>query len=114
MPASFDGALLVDNFDIAVTGQLPIIRPSPNNLFSKVTPRPERFLASSAGGCGYFLLTADEIRQNTGAPLRRQQLTAGPHPRTADATPIDLRAIKAPIVVVASHGELHHPDRSRP
>jgi pimeloyl-ACP methyl ester carboxylesterase len=97
----FDGAYLVENFE----------KLNPANtlwsryykLWSKVDSEAERFLEFERWWGGYFRMTGSEIEtivENlfVGNRLARGEVMDG-------NTRIDLRAISAPIVVFASHGD---------
>ena len=99
---TFDGVHLVDNFEQLNPANKHLGKPY--NLYSKIDTEVERYLGFERWWGGHFLLTAEEIRAITGELFVGNKLTAG-RILAADGTPIDLRAIKAPIVVVASHGD---------
>lgn len=98
----FDGAHLVSNFenlDPANTFWKKYY-----NLYSKIDTEPARFLGFETWWGGYFLMNREEIEQIVsdlfiGNKLSRQQIMS------AEGRPIDLRNIRSPIVVFASHGD---------
>jgi hypothetical protein len=97
-----DGAYLVENFENLNPANTHIGKPY--NLYSKIDTEVERYLGFERWWGGHFLLTAEEIRAITGELFVGNKLTAG-RILAPDGTPIDLRRIKAPIVVVCSHGD---------
>ncbi len=98
----FDGANLVTNFENLNPANTLIGKPY--NLYSKVDTEAERFLGFERWWGGYFLLTRDEIIELTSELFVGNKLAAGKI-IASDGTPIDLRAIRAPIVVIASKGD---------
>ena len=99
---TFDGVHLVDNFEKLNPADKHLGKPY--NLYSKIDTEAERYLGFERWWGGHFLLTAEEIRAITGELFVGNKLTAG-RIIAPDGTPIDLRQIRAPIVVVASHGD---------
>ncbi len=98
----FDGAWLVTNFE-----QL-----NPANtywkklydVYDRADTEGPRFLAFERWWGGHFLLNTEEIRAIVGELFVGNKLTAG-RIVTHAGKPIDLRRIKAPIVVLCSHGD---------
>ena len=97
-----DGAHLVENFENLNPANTHIGKPY--GLYAKIDTEVERFLGFERWWGGYFLLTAEEIRQITGDLFVGNKLTAG-RILAHDGTPLDLRRIRAPIVVVCSQGD---------
>jgi hypothetical protein len=97
-----DGAYLVENFENQNPANTHIGKPY--NLYSKIDTEVQRFLDFERWWGGHFLLTAEEMRAITGELFVGNKLTAG-RILAQDGTPLDLRRIKAPIVVVCSHGD---------
>lgn len=99
---TFDGANLVANFENLNPANSLIGKPY--NLYSKVDTEEERFLGFERWWGGYFLLTKAEIMELTSELFVGNKLAQG-RMVTTDGTPIDLRAIRAPIVVICSEGD---------
>lgn len=99
---TFDGVSLVSNFEALNPANALIGKPY--NLYAKVDTEAERYLGFERWWGGYFFMTADEILQITSELFIGNKLTAG-RIIAPNGTPIDLRAIRAPILVVASHGD---------
>jgi len=97
-----DGAHLVENFENLNPANTHIGKPY--GLYAKIDTEAERFLQFERWWGGYFLLTAEEIRQITGDLFVGNKLTKGLI-LAQDGTPLDLRRIRAPIVVVTSQGD---------
>ncbi|WP_260513469.1 DUF3141 domain-containing protein [Stappia sediminis] len=98
----FDGANLVSNFEFLNPANAIIGKPY--NLYSKVDTEAERYLDFERWWSGHFLLTRDEIVELTSELFIGNKLTRG-HIVSRDGTPVDLREIRAPIVVIASEGD---------
>lgn len=98
----FDGSNLVTNFENLNPANTLIGKPY--NLYSKVDTERERFLDFEKWWGGYFLMTKAEMIQLTSELFIGNKL-AGGGIVAADGTPIDLRAIRAPIVVICSEGD---------
>lgn len=98
----FDGAYLVQNFErLNPTNTL---FEKPYRVYERVDTEAERFLAFEKWWSGIFLMNAEEIRFISnelfvGNKLARGELTSPGGQR------IDLRNIRSPIVVLASHGD---------
>ncbi|HSA79358.1 MAG TPA: DUF3141 domain-containing protein, partial [Geminicoccaceae bacterium] len=98
----FDGAYLVQNFE----------KLNPSNtlwgkqykLYSEVDTEEERYLGFEKWWSGYFFTTKEEMRFITDELFVGNKLTRGTI-QTSDRRRIDLRNIRAPIVVVASWGD---------
>lgn len=98
----FDGANLVVNFENLNPANALLEKPY--GLYSKVDTERERFLGFERWWGGYFLMTKAEILEITSELFIGNKLTQGKIV-TNDGTPIDLRAIRAPIVVICSEGD---------
>ncbi|MBA5777563.1 DUF3141 domain-containing protein [Stappia sp. F7233] len=98
----FDGANLVSNFEFLNPANALIGKPY--NLYSKVDTEADRYLGFERWWSGHFLLTRDEILELTSELFIGNKLTRG---RLVDRSgdPVDLREIRAPIVVIASEGD---------
>ena len=98
----FDGAWLVTNFEQ--------LNPSNTfwsklyNVYANADTEGPRFLDFERWWGGYFLLNTEEIRAIVNELFVGNKLTKGQIVTTA-GEPIDLRRIKAPIVVICSHGD---------
>jgi hypothetical protein len=98
----FDGVNLVVNFENLNPANTLVGKPY--GLYSKVDTERDRFLGFERWWGGYFLMTKEEMIELTselfiGNKLARGQVLA------ADGAPLDLRAIRAPIVVICSEGD---------
>ncbi|MDT8437918.1 MAG: DUF3141 domain-containing protein [Wenzhouxiangellaceae bacterium] len=98
----FDGAHLVSNFENLNPGHSLIGKPY--RLYANVDEEAERFLEFERWWGGYFLLSREEIVELTSELFVGNKLTQGKI-LADDGSPIDLRAIRAPIVVIASEGD---------
>ena len=97
----FDGAHLVENFEklnpaFAQWGKY-------YNLWSKVDTEAERFLEFERWWGGYFRMTGNEIETIVENLFVGNRLARGTI--VVDGTRLDLRNIKAPVVVFASWGD---------
>jgi len=99
---TFDGAHLVSNFENLNPANTLIGKPY--NLYSKIDTEEERFLGFERWWGGYFLMTKAEIMELTSELFIGNKLARGRMVAT-DGTPLDLRAIRAPIVVICSEGD---------
>lgn len=99
---SFDGAHLVSNFESLNPANSWIGKPY--NLYANVDTEAERFLDFERWWSGYFSLTREEIVGLTSELFIGNKLTRG-EILADDGSPIDLKAIRAPIVVIASEGD---------
>ena len=98
----FDGAYLVENFE----------RLNPANsywsklydLYAKVDTEEERFLDFERWWGGFFLMNAEELAFIVNELFIGNKLTAGGI-QLEDGRRIDVRNIKAPIIVFCSHGD---------
>jgi len=98
----FDGAHLVSNFESLNPANALVGKPY--RLYSNVDTEAQRYLDFERWWGGYFLLTRDEIVGLTSELFIGNKLTQG-RILADDGSPIDLRAIRAPIVVIASEGD---------
>jgi hypothetical protein len=98
----FDGAALVQNFE----NQNPAntLWTKQYNLWSKIDTEPERYLDFEKWWGGHVTLNAEEMQWIVDELFVGNHLAAGDI-RTADGTAIDLRSIRAPIVVFCSKGD---------
>ncbi len=99
---TFDGANLVSNFESLDPANALIGKPY--NLYAHVDTEAERFLDFERWWSGYFLLSREEIVELTSELFIGNKLTQG-RIVADDGAPIDLRNIRAPIVVIASEGD---------
>jgi len=99
---SFDGANLVSNFENLNPANTLVGKPY--RLYANVDTEAERFLDFERWWGGYFLLSREEIVELTSELFIGNKLTQG-RILDDDGAPIDLRAIRAPIVVIASEGD---------
>lgn len=98
----FDGASLVTNFENLDPANT--IWKKPYNLYSNVDTEGERFLTFERWWGGHFLLTKDEIRFITSELFVGNKLALG-EIHGSGGMAVDLRNIRAPIVVFASKGD---------
>lgn len=98
----FDGADLVSNFENLDPANT--LCKKPYNLFSNVDSEAERFLTFERWWGGHFLLTKDEIRFITEELFIGNKLALGGI-QGSGGKQVDLRNIRAPIVVFASKGD---------
>ncbi|MES2192957.1 MAG: DUF3141 domain-containing protein [Pseudomonadota bacterium] len=98
----FDGANLVQNFEQLNPGKTWFRKNF--DLFANVDQEAERFLEFERWWSGFYLMNESEIRWIVENLFVGNKLTRG-EAVLDDGTPIDLKRIKAPIVVFASHGD---------
>jgi pimeloyl-ACP methyl ester carboxylesterase len=98
----FDGAYLVENFENLNPANT--LWTKQYNLYSKIDTEEPRYLGFEKWWGGYFLTTKEEMRAIVDELFVGNKLTKGTI-LTADRRPIDLRNIRAPIVVIASWGD---------
>jgi pimeloyl-ACP methyl ester carboxylesterase/tellurite resistance protein len=98
----FDGAHLVDNFENLNPANT--LWTKQYNLYAKVDTEEPRYLGFEKWWSGYFFTTKEEMRAITDELFVGNKLTKGTI-LTQDLRAIDLRNIKAPIVVIASWGD---------
>jgi pimeloyl-ACP methyl ester carboxylesterase len=98
----FDGAWLVHNFE----NQNPAntLWSKQYNLYSKIDTEEERYLGFEKWWGGHVNLNAEEIQWIVDELFVGNKLAAG-EIRTSDGTAVDLRNIRAPIVVFCSRGD---------
>ncbi len=98
----FDGAWLVQNFE----NQNPAntLWSKQYNLYSKIDTEEERYLGFEKWWGGHVNLNAEEIQWIVDELFVGNKLAAG-EIRTSDGTAVDLRNIRAPIVVFCSRGD---------
>jgi pimeloyl-ACP methyl ester carboxylesterase len=98
----FDGAYLVENFE--KLNPANTLWTKQYNLYSKIDSEEPRYLDFEKWWGGYFLTTKEEMRAIVDELFVGNKLSKGTI-LTADRRPIDLRNIRAPIVVIASWGD---------
>jgi pimeloyl-ACP methyl ester carboxylesterase len=98
----FDGAYLVENFESLNPANT--LWTKQYNLYSKIDSEELRYLGFEKWWGGYFLTSKEEMRAIVDELFVGNKLTKGTI-LTADRRPIDLRNIRAPIVVIASWGD---------
>jgi pimeloyl-ACP methyl ester carboxylesterase len=98
----FDGAHLVSNFENLNPANT--LWTKQYNLYAKVDTEEPRYLGFEKWWSGYFFTTKEEMRAITDELFVGNKLTKGTI-QTKDRRAIDLRNIKAPIVVIASWGD---------
>ena len=98
----FDGAYLVDNFENLNPANT--LWTKQYNLYSKVDTEEPRYLDFEKWWSGYFFLNKEEIQAIVDELFVGNKLRKGTI-LTQDRRTIDLRNIKAPIVVIASWGD---------
>jgi pimeloyl-ACP methyl ester carboxylesterase/tellurite resistance protein len=98
----FDGAHLVANFENLNPANT--LWTKQYNLYSKIDTEEPRYLDFEKWWSGYFFMTKEEIRAIVDELFVGNKLTQGTI-QTRDRRAIDLRNIKAPIVVIASWGD---------
>ncbi|MDA8231188.1 MAG: DUF3141 domain-containing protein [Magnetospirillum sp.] len=98
----FDGALLVDNFEFLDPANT--FWTKPYNLYRNVDTEAERFLGFERWWGGHFLLTKDEIRFIAEELFVGNKLASGAIAGSGGRH-VDLRNIRAPIVIFASKAD---------
>jgi len=98
----FDGANLVSNFENLNPANSLIGKPY--RLYANIDTEAQRYLDFERWWSGYFLLTREEIVELTSELFIGNKLTQG-RILADDGSPVDLRSIRAPIVVIASEGD---------
>lgn len=99
----FDGAYLVNNFDSL---NLPnTYWTKLYNVFAKVDTEPERFLGFERWWGGHYLMNKEEMEWITQNLFVGNHLTSGELTFNNGKTRLDMRNIRAPIVVFASWGD---------
>ncbi len=99
---TFDGVNLVSNFENLNPANT--LWAKQYNLYAKIDTEEERYLGFEKWWTGYFLMTKEEMRAIADELFVGNKLTKG-RILTKDRRAIDLRNIKAPIVVIASWGD---------
>jgi len=99
---TFDGVHLVSNFENLDPANT--LWSKPYNLYSKIDTEEARFLTFERWWGGHFLLTAEEMRFIVDELFVGNKLTKGAIV-SRDRRRMDLKAIRAPIVVIASWGD---------
>lgn len=98
----FDGAHLVQNFELLNPGRTLFRKYT--DLFRDIDKGDEAFLEFEKWWGGFFLLTEAEIRWIVEQLFVGNRLVKN-EARIEPGRPIDLKAIRAPIIVFASHGD---------
>ena len=98
----FDGANLVQNFELLNPGRTLFRKYT--DLFRDIDKGDETFLEFETWWGGFFLLTEAEIRWIVEQIFVGNRLTKN-EARIEPGRPVDLKAIRAPIIVFASHGD---------
>ena len=98
----FDGAHLVQNFEMLNPGRTLFRKYT--DLYRDVDQGDETFLEFERWWGGYFLLNEAEIRWIVEQLFVGNRLVKN-EARIEPGRPVDLKAIRAPIIVFASHGD---------
>lgn len=98
----FDGAYLVENFELLNPGRTWFRKYY--DLFATIDKGDARFLEFEKWWGGFFLMTEAEIRWIVENLFVGNKLSKN-EARLDVGRPIDLKAIRAPIIVFASHGD---------
>lgn len=98
----FDGANLVQNFELLNPGRTLLRKYT--DLFRDIDKGDEAFLEFETWWGGFFLLNEPEIRWIVEQLFVGNRLTKN-EARIEPGRPVDLKAIRAPIIVFASHGD---------
>lgn len=98
----FDGANLVQNFELLNPGRTLFRKYT--DLFRDIDKGDEGFLEFETWWGGFFLLNEPEIRWIVEQLFVGNRLTKN-EARIEPGRPVDLKAIRAPIIVFASHGD---------
>jgi pimeloyl-ACP methyl ester carboxylesterase len=99
---TFDGAHLVQNFELLNPGRTLLRKYT--DLFRDIDQGDEAFLEFETWWGGFFLLNEAEIRWIVEQLFVGNRLTKN-EARIEPGRPVDLKAIRAPIIVFASHGD---------
>ncbi len=97
----FDGANLVFNFELLNLANT--LWTKPYNLYANVDTEEQRYLNFERWWNGFFALSAEEMHFITENLFVGNKLEQGR--LTLDGKPVDLKQIKAPVVVFASDGD---------
>ena len=98
----FDGAHLVQNFELLNPGRTLFRKYT--DLFRDIDAGDETFLEFETWWGGFFLLNEAEIRWIVEQLFVGNRLVKN-EARIEPGRPVDLKAIRAPIIVFASHGD---------
>ena len=98
----FDGAHLVQNFEVLNPGRTLFRKYT--DLFRDADKDPTTFLEFEKWWGGFFMLTEPEIKWIVEQLFVGNRLSKN-EARIEPGRPIDLKAIRAPIIVFASHGD---------
>jgi pimeloyl-ACP methyl ester carboxylesterase len=98
----FDGAHLVQNFELLNPGRTLFRKYT--DLFRDIDKGDENFLEFERWWGGFFLLNEPEIRWIVEQLFVGNRLIKN-EARLEPGRPVDLKAIRAPIIVFASHGD---------
>jgi pimeloyl-ACP methyl ester carboxylesterase len=98
----FDGAHLVQNFELLNPGRTLFRKYT--DLFRDIDKGDDAFLEFETWWGGFFLLNEPEIRWIVEQLFVGNRLTKN-EARIEPGRPVDLKAIRAPIIVFASHGD---------
>ncbi|MEY2776863.1 MAG: hypothetical protein RLY30_961 [Pseudomonadota bacterium] len=98
----FDGAHLVQNFELLNPSRTMLRKYT--DLFRDIDKGDEAFLEFERWWGGFFLLNEAEIRWIVEQLFVGNRLTKN-EARIEPGRPVDLKAIRAPIIVFASHGD---------
>ena len=98
----FDGAHLVQNFEVLNPGRTLFRKYT--DLFRDIDKGDKSFLEFEKWWGGFFMLTEPEIRWIVEQLFVGNRLAKN-EARIEPGRPVDLKAIRAPIIVFASHGD---------
>lgn len=98
----FDGAHLVGNFELLNPGRTLFRKYT--DLFRDIDKGDATFLEFERWWSGYFLMTEPEIRWIVEQLFIGNRLVKN-EARIEPGRPVDIKAIRAPIIVFASHGD---------
>lgn len=98
----FDGAHLVQNFELLNPGRTMLRKYT--DLYRDIDKGDQTFLEFERWWGGFFLLNEGEIRWIVEQIFVGNRLTKN-EARIEPGRPVDLKAIRAPIIVFASHGD---------
>ncbi|WBU54200.1 DUF3141 domain-containing protein [Paracoccus sp. SCSIO 75233] len=98
----FDGAHLVQNFELLNPGRTMFRKYT--DIFRDIDKGEERFLEFETWWGGFFLLNEPEIRWIVEQLFVGNRLVKN-EARIEPGRPLDLKQIRAPIIVFASHGD---------
>ncbi|WP_112310623.1 DUF3141 domain-containing protein [Pseudogemmobacter bohemicus] len=98
----FDGAHLVQNFEVLNPGRTLFRKYT--DLFRDIDKGDKSFLEFEKWWGGFFMLTEPEIRWIVEQLFVGNRLSKN-EARLEPGRPVDLKAIRAPIIVFASHGD---------